>query len=120
MTLAAGRLRHRVSIEKLSSGEQDPRTGEISQGWVLVATSVPAEILPLSARELEAAQTTKSEVSARIVMRRRYDIDASMRIVHKTRRGSTIYAIAGIVPDNVSGEEWITMPVKTGVSDGRA
>lgn len=117
MSMSAGRLRHRVTIESMAGGVQSPLTGEMVSEWVAVARNVPAEILPLSAREMVAAQAVQSEVSARVVMRRRYDVDATMRLIHETRRGKTIYTIVGIIPDNGSGEEWMTLPVKAGVSD---
>lgn len=117
MSMSAGRLRHRVSIEAKVDARQDQFTGEMLSGWQVVASGVPAEISPLSAREMIAAQAVQSEVSARIIMRRRYDIDASMRIIHKTKRSEVVYTIAGVIPDNISSQEWMTLTVKSGVSD---
>lgn len=118
MTLAAGRLRHRVSIEQYlalldSNGEvlQDPDTGEVLMDWVALA-EVWAAIEPLSTREFFAAQSVQSKVSARIIIRYRPDIDAAMRLRHNQK----IYNIEGILADKDSGLEYITLPCSQGVS----
>ena len=123
MTLAAGRLRHRVLIEQYvlaldSNGDvaQDPATGETSGSWQEVVT-VWAAIEPLSAREFLAAQATQSQVTARVLIRHRSDLDASMRLVHMVNgaRGA-VYNPAGFLADKDSGLEYLTIPVSAGVS----
>ena len=116
--MRAGALRHSVRIEAQDyvcdvSGEvvQDPVTGEVKRIWREVAT-VPASIEYLSARELIAAQTTQSKVLARIVIRYKDGLDASMRIVHKGK----IYKPAGLIPDPKSMREYITIPVQDGTN----
>lgn len=126
MSLEAGRLRHEVRIEKFdyvrdSSGEavQDPNTGEIAREWVEVAT-VRGAIEPLSAREFIQSQATQSQVTARIVIRHRDDVDAACRLVHvRLGRPDVIYNIHGILADPDSGLEYITMPVSAGVNEGQ-
>jgi len=112
MALSAGRLRHRVRIER-PSYEQDPVTGEMVKSWELVAEKVPAAIEPLSAREFIAAQAVQSQVTTRIVIRRR-EIDATMRIVHRGQ----VYNIHGVLADPESGLEYLTLPCSEGVNDG--
>lgn len=112
MSLSAGRLRHRIRIER-PSYTQDPITGEMTQGWELVAEKVPAAIEPLSAREFIAAQAVQSQVTTRIVIRRR-EIDATMRIVHRGQ----VYNIHGVLADPESGLEYLTLPCSEGVNDG--
>lgn len=115
MALSAGRLRHRVRIER-PTYTQDRDTGEMVKGWELVpgAEGVPAAIEPLSVREFMAAQQVQSEVSARIVIRRRPGIDATMRLVHRGK----IYNIHGVLPDADSGLEYLTLPCSQGVNEG--
>lgn len=108
----AGKLRHRITIQR-PARSQNPETGAITQTWEDVAP-VWASVEPLSAREFIAAQSTQSRVTARIVIRYRDDIDASMRILHKGK----IYNIEGVLPDNQSGREWLTLPCSEGVDDG--
>ena len=123
MSIEAGRLRHRVRIEQLtylldSHGDQyqDPETGESRPEWVEVDT-VWAAIEPLSAREFIAAQSTQSQITARIVIRYRDGLDASMRLVHvRTGRPDVVYNPAAFLPDVESGLEYLTAPCSTGVS----
>ena len=115
MTIKAGRLRHRVAIQS-KTNVQDPVTGEMVPTWTTVTgwESVPAAIEPLSAREFIAAQAVQSMVVARITLRYRAWLDASMRIVHN----GTIYNIAGILADPDSGLEFVTLPCSQGVNEG--
>jgi SPP1 family predicted phage head-tail adaptor len=114
MTLDAGTLRHRVDIQR-PLRTQNVTTGEVTTSWQSIsAKPIAAAVDPLSARELIAAQAVQSQVVARIVIRWRPDLDASMRIVHR----GLIYDIAGVLPDKDSGLEYITLPVSQGVNDG--
>lgn len=108
----SGQLRHRVSLQKPERA-QDPVTGELITTWSEVA-KIWTKVEPLSVREFITAQATQSKISARITMRYRAGLDASMRIVHR----GTVYNIAGVLPDADSGLEHITLPVSTGVNDG--
>lgn len=111
MGLLAGRLRHRVTLERqVALGPQDPNTGEIPVGWRAYAR-VPAEMAPASAREFTAAAATQSEVRGKATLRYRPDTDASHSIVFRGKR----YAILGVLTDNESGLEWMTLPLSEGV-----
>jgi SPP1 family predicted phage head-tail adaptor len=114
MALAVGRLRHRVELQ--APVETQSSSGSVSTAWVTQAT-VWAAIEPLSAREFIAAQSTQSQVNARIVIRRRSDITAKWRVLHTVR--GTIYNIHGVLSDPDSGLEYQTLPVSTGVDSGR-
>lgn len=116
MTLAAGRLKDLVRLERQEI-TQNPATGDITTTWVPVAEHIPAEIVALSAREFIAAGATQAEVTARITVRYRADVLASMRMVDE--RLNIPYGIVGVLPDAKSGREYLTLPVKAGVSDGR-
>lgn len=113
MSLEAGGLRHRVNIQKRVQ-TQDPVSGEILINWEDVFSNVPAKIEPLSAKEFLASRTENSQVSARITIRYRAGIDASMRIVHRIK----IYNIEGWLPDKDSGLEYITLPCSQGTNEG--
>jgi len=120
MSLAAGRLRHRVQIQTLvplfdSNGDviQDQNTGEVARAWVLLGECYAA-VEPISGREFIQSQETQSKVEARIIIRRQDFIPtAGMRILHGVR----VYNIAAVLEDKDSGLEYITMPVSRGVSD---
>lgn len=108
--LDAGKLRHRVTIQR-NEPVQDSETGDMTDAWVEFAT-VWAQIAPLSAKEMIAAQSENSKIMARIVIRYRSDITSSMRIYHAAK--DMYYNIEGILSDLDSGLEYITMPVSEG------
>lgn len=110
--IASGKLRHKVALQK-QVRTQDPETGAMVTTWQTVA-NVWASVEPLSAREFIAAQAAQSAVSARIVIRHRPDVDATMRILHRGR----IYNIEGVLADPRSGREYLTLPCSEGVNDG--
>lgn len=118
MPIEAGRLRHRVRFESFvltldSNGDtmQSPETGVEIGEWVL-AYEAWAAVEPLSAREFIASQSVQSKVVARIIMRQRPDIDPAMRIVFRGK----VYNIEGVIPDQSSGLEYLTLPVSYGVN----
>lgn len=109
--LDAGRLRHRVEIQE-QDVTRDSDGGQVI-GWKKIDT-VWAAIEPLSARERLVAEQVQSEVTARITIRYRDDIDASMRIKH----GDDVYNIHGVLADNETMRDWLTLPVSIGLNDG--
>lgn len=112
--MKAGRLRHRCIIERPTQ-QQDPSTGEMIKDWEEVGKAW-MDIEPLSVRGIIAANAAQSEVTGQLVMRYRpgLQVDSSMRV----RKGSTIYNIEGVLPDNRSGREYLTLPYSEGVNDG--
>jgi SPP1 family predicted phage head-tail adaptor len=120
MSIAAGRLRHLVTIQRHdyvrdSAGDvvQDPDTGETLQEWVELA-QVYAAIEPSSAREFIASQAVQSEITGKIIIRHR-DVVATDRILHNGK----VYQVYGVLPDKDSGLEYLTLPVGTGVNLGQ-
>ena len=109
MAIAAGKLRHKVTIQ-YAAITQDPNTGAMIENWTELA-SVWASVEPLSAREFISAGAEQSEVKGKIIMRRRDDVNATMRILY---RGLT-YQILGVLADPISGLEYMTLPVGEGV-----
>ncbi len=110
--MQAGKLRHRVTIQRLLSGGRDPNTGDPINKWVDLAV-VWASVEPLSAREFVHSAAIQSKVTARITMRPR-DVLASDRILHRGK----IYNVEGVLADNKSGLEYVTLPCSEGVNDG--
>lgn len=103
--LAAGRLRHRVRIEA-PTRTQDPNTGALTTTWTTV-DEVFAAIEPLSANDFIAAQTLKSKVSVRIVIRHRHGLNTTMRLIGQN---GIIYTPAGFLHDMDTGREYLTVP----------
>lgn len=110
--MRAGKLRHRVKIQRYETGAQDPITGDIASGWVDIAT-VWASVEPLSVREFIQSAAGQSQVTARITMYQR-DIKAADRILHRDK----IYNVTGVLADPKSGLEYVTCPCTEGVNDG--
>jgi SPP1 family predicted phage head-tail adaptor len=102
--LAAGRLRHQLTIERPSLIQD--ASGATSTAWSHVAVTYAA-IEPLSARDFVAAQTLKSRASVRIVIRYRSGLNASMRLVGTD---GTIYTPLGFLHDRDTGRDYLTVP----------
>ena len=112
-TIEAGRLRHRVLFQRQVQS-QDPVTGEVTVAWAdAFGGPVWAAVEPLSAREFVASQEPQSKVVARITIRYRDGVDATMRAIHRGR----VYNVAGVLEDLDSGREYLTVPVSEGVND---
>lgn len=109
MALAAGRLRHKVLIQYPLT-TQNPETGAMDIVWTDLG-SVWASVEPASVREFIAAGAEQSELSGKIIMRRRDDVNATMRVVYR----GLVYQILGVLTDPVSGLEYMTLPVGEGV-----
>jgi SPP1 family predicted phage head-tail adaptor len=108
-SVAAGDLRHFIEIQ-VKQRLQDPSTGEMLDTWIAYA-NVWAQIVPMSAREFIASAAEQSEVRGRIVIRYRDDIDATMRVVYRGK----FYEILGVMEDDVSMREHLTLMVGEGV-----
>lgn len=109
MPLAAGKLRHRVIIQR--NDEFQISDGSMTQEWVDVYPKIYAEVAPLSAREFLASATQNMSISTRITIRYKPDIVAKMRVLH----GSKVYNIEGVLQDVDSGLEYITLVCSTGI-----
>ncbi len=111
MSLSAGRLRHRVRLESLTL-TQDAETGAPIETWSASAT-VWAAIEPLSVRDFLSADSRQSQVTARITLRPVTGLNETWRVVH----GSKVYQIVGILPDQDSGFEYVTLAVAQGPTE---
>ncbi|MES1947436.1 phage head-tail adaptor [Salinisphaera sp. C84B14] len=102
MQVSAGQLRHKITLQARQETRSD--YGEVTLDWAEVA-SVWAHVAPQSGREYFAAQQVQSEVSTRVTIRYRDDVDATMRVTH---RGKT-YDIEAVLPDDGSGFDHLTL-----------
>ena len=114
MTVAAGKLRHRVMIQRQVE-TQDPNTGAVSVTWADYGARW-AEYVAQSVREFIAASAVQSEVKGRFTVRADEGIVPSMRVIHRGKQ----FAILGVMEDPDSGLEYMTLAVSEGVVfDGR-
>lgn len=111
--MKAGALRHRVRIDQIITTLDSD--GERVESWEdAFGILIPAEIAPLSGREMIAAAATQSKVAARIMIRYRPGVAPSMRVVHR----ETSYGIEAVIPDRVSGVDYLTLLCAAGVAEG--
>ena len=109
MAVNAGELRHRVIIQEYIKGGRDDDGYELPSQWTEYI-KLWAKITPLSTKDLLSAQAADSEVTARMKVRYRTDIDSKTRIMHRGQ----MYAIDGDpLPDDHSGLEYITLMLKS-------
>lgn len=79
----AGRLRHRVAIERRSEGAYDA-LGHESPEWKQIDT-VYAEVRDLSGRELERARQTVAEANVLVTIRHYYQLIETDRLRFRGR-----------------------------------
>ena len=114
--MKAGRLRHWLTFETLVTDLDSD--GAQSQDWMPAfdaSPRMPCEIVALSGRELIAAQTVHSKVTARIKVRYRPGLDAIQRA---RAEDGTIYNIEAVIPDPDSMRRYVTLLCSYGVNEG--
>ena len=102
-SIQAGRFRHRVTIQKRTTGRDS--AGGIVESWTDFLTGVPAVVEPASGREFFLARQIASTVDTSITIRWRPGISETMRVLH----GSDVYDITAVLPDGDSGRKTISM-----------
>lgn len=108
-SVASGNLRDRVQLQR-SSIAQDPVSGEMVPTWSTVAT-VWADMHYQSVRDFVAASAEQSEVRGHAMTRFRSDVEAGWRLVYRGK----YFRILGVMPDNESGREHLTLALSEGV-----
>ena len=106
--MRAGVLNQRIIIEKMT--ETKDAFGS-AFGWKYLDT-VWASVSDISGREFIAAQGIQNEVSTRILIRYRHEVDEKARILH----GNDVYNVLAVLKDGK--KTMMTLMCKRGVSDG--
>lgn len=118
MSLAAGDLRHTVTIQKPVK-IQDATTGVQSISWENVHVGVPCAIKPLSVKDFLQSGAVQADISVRIIIRYIDGLTKDMRFVGQSGPYvDQIFNPAGFFNDDQSGMEYITSPCSTGVNEG--
>jgi SPP1 family predicted phage head-tail adaptor len=82
--MEAGKLRHKVTLEQLDTGQDS--AGAVERSWSDFARDIWASVEPLSGREYFQAQQVASETSVRVRIRYRSGVLPTMRVVYGDRR----------------------------------
>lgn len=109
----SGKLRHRIVLQKPVK-TQNQQSGAYITTWQDVG-NLWCSIEPISAREFIASQVEDSKVNTRITIRYTKNINHSYRIYHPAK--DVYYNIHGILADQNSGLEYITLPCSEGLRD---
>ena len=105
--MRAGRLRHIISVEKITESRND--FGEAIKTWSDYLTDVRAAIEPINGREYFAQDSRHAEVSTRIRLRYVAGITNKMRVKFGTR----YYNIVSVIlPKERACAELILMTVE--------
>ena len=104
-------MRFRIKIEYRSNSQDSD--GVESNTWTTLVENLPASVLGLSGRELEAVGQQVAQYNARIMIYKRNDINEGMRISFDGR----IYDIIDIIPDPTNNI-YMTIMCKTGFTNG--
>lgn len=107
-----GQLRHKLVFQRAVE-VQDPVSGDMVPSWE-DAFKAWCAIEYLSVREFITSNTEKVQISARLKTRFREDVTPDMRALYRGK----IFNIHGVLPDNMSGRNYITMPVSEGLNNG--
>lgn len=109
--MSARRLNRVVSIQRRSTTQD--ATGQQVTTWSMLLPSVSAEILPLSGRELMAAQAVRAEVDHQVTIRYRPGITAADRLVYQGR----VFNIHAVM-DQDTRHVWLTILCSEGLNNG--
>lgn len=109
--MLAGQLRHRIIIQR-PTVEINRETGDRERVYQDIAT-VSAKISPVSVRDFVANHGQQHQVSTRITIRYRTDIDTDCRVYYPARQ--QYYRILGILADNQTGNDYLSLACESGV-----
>lgn len=111
-------MNHLCDIEEKTQ-TQDSVTGEVTDTWAVKCSDIYCDIEALSVKDYLQSMADQSEISVRITLPYLTDIDPKNRIVGKCGcHCGKIYNPKGILEDNITGQEYLTIPCSQGVNSG--
>jgi SPP1 family predicted phage head-tail adaptor len=115
--LNAGKLRHRLELQKLvdmedSAGNVQDSSGAIMREWETFDT-VWGAVEYLKGKELIAAQSEQTKVFAKVTLRARNDLDLQIRVFHISLE--KYYNVEAVLRDDDSGQEYVVLHVSEGI-----
>lgn len=113
--MKAGTLRHVVSIQQRSATIDS--VGDVSDSWSTLI-SARAEVRPLNARELFAAQATQSEVTHQVTVRWRPELTPPTQAsAYRVLFGARVLAVHGVMNMDERNRE-VRLLCSEGLSNG--
>jgi SPP1 family predicted phage head-tail adaptor len=117
--MQSGRFRHQVSLQRRTDS-QNP-SGQVSHSYAEFAEPW-ARISSITGREFVAAQQVQSEVTTKITIRWRHDVDETCRVVHVVKHDENpqwfdVYDIVAVLPDD-TGRRELQLMCKKLVAEG--
>lgn len=104
--IRAAKYRHRVTLQQRNNVQDS--TGAVTvDSWkdVVGMEKIPAEVAPLTGRELVAAQQIQSEVDTQITFRWRPGVTSSLRVLWISSAGRQVYSINAVIADPTNRKE---------------
>ena len=112
MTLAAGNLQHRITLQQQQM-TVDPVTNEPITTWI-DAGSVWANVHYLSSRERILSAASQLDTTGWVQVRQPSDVNETWRFIFKSKP----HNIVGVRPDSDSTNEYLTLDFSEGVNNG--
>lgn len=113
--MQAGKLTHRIEIQQRAI-VKDSHGNDIEE-WTTLFDKVPADHIPLSVRDLMAANASQSQIRGRFVIRYHRSLDGIGTITRIIFR-EKIYDVQDWLTDKDSGVQYLTAPYTRGVNRG--
>jgi SPP1 family predicted phage head-tail adaptor len=112
--MRSGRLRHIVQLQRPHVAQDD--SGQPSSQYETFDWDY-ADIEALQGRELFAAQQVQSQLTTKITMRYRRDVDSTVRVLHQVNGNDSpadydVYDIESAAPDRTQMREIVCLAVK--------
>lgn len=119
--MQSGKYRHRIIL--LRRTDSQGQSGQVEHSYVPFASDVPARISPIAGREYFVAQQVQSEVTTRISIRWRDDVDETCRVVHEFDHSvspplTDVYDIKSALPDEKTGRRELVLMCTRNVAEG--
>ncbi len=108
--MQAGALRHRVTVQART--DTPDGKGGFVEGTATVCARVPAQITPLSGRELERAMQIDPRSTHQVVMRYRPDVQARQMLIFHDGLTDRTFEIVGTPTDEDELHRQLTMLCK--------
>lgn len=119
--MQSGKYRHQVTLLRRVDTQQPG--GQVKHSYEPFAEGVWARIAPVSGREFFAAAQVQSEVTTRISIRWRDDVDETCRVRHVTDHSVSPqlfdeYDVRAALPDEKTGRRELVLMCTKGPAEG--